>query len=82
MIPTLHPGEMLLEYLEARDMTQVDLARRTGLTPKHICEVTKCRSRITLDMALRLEPVLGRPAHFWTALQQNYDLAKARLKDA
>jgi hypothetical protein len=48
------------------------------LTPKHICEVTRGRARITLDMALRLELVLGRPAHFWTALQQRYDLAKAR----
>jgi len=50
----------------------------TDLTPKHICEVIAGRSRVTVDMALKLEYVLGRPTHFWTNLQQRWDLEKAR----
>jgi HTH-type transcriptional regulator / antitoxin HigA len=75
-----HPGELIAEYLENMSMSQRELAMRTGLTPKHICEVIKGRSRLSLDMALRLEYVLKRPAHFWTNLQQRWDLEKARAK--
>lgn len=77
-----HPGEMLSEYVNDLYpyMTQRDLARRLGVTPKHVCELFAGRARITIDLALKLELVLGRPAHFWTALQQRYDLAKARKK--
>jgi len=76
----IHPGKMLLEYLDSKDMYQAELARRTGLTPKHINRVVKGLDRVTVKMALKLEPVLGRPAHFWTNLQQRWDLAKARKR--
>lgn len=38
-IGTLHPGEVLLEYLESSGWTQRDLARRSGVTPKTISEI-------------------------------------------
>jgi HTH-type transcriptional regulator/antitoxin HigA len=73
-----HPGELIAEYLEARRMSQIEFACRIDATPKYVCELLAQRARVTVKMALRFEPVLGRPAHFWINLQARYDLAKAR----
>ena len=35
------PGEVLSYELELRDMKQQELAKRTGLTPKHIVSLMK-----------------------------------------
>lgn len=76
------PGEILEEYLENAGMSQVDLARRTGLTPKAINEIVKGKASLSHDTALRLERVLGRPAHFWTNLESQYRERRARERAA
>ncbi len=53
-------------------MTQAELARRAGLTPKAISGIIKGREPITPDTALALERVLGTPASFWCNLERNY----------
>lgn len=73
------PGETLQEELESRDMTQVELADRTGMAKKTINEIIKGKAPITPETALKLERVFGLPAHFWNNLEQNYQEAKARL---
>lgn len=74
------PGETLREYLKNVEMTQVDLARRTGLTPKHISGIIKGTAPITQETALKLEYVLGVPASFWNNLEVNYRETLTRLK--
>ncbi|WP_080672136.1 HigA family addiction module antitoxin [Bradyrhizobium japonicum] len=74
----LHPGEIVVDYLEFRGWTQRDLARRTGLTPKTISEICNGKAPITAPTALALEKVLQRPAHFWLNLQRQFDEAEAR----
>jgi addiction module HigA family antidote len=69
---------MIAEYLKSKGMRCNELARRTDCTPKHISEVLNGKARVTIDFALKLEYVLGRPAHFWTNIQQLWDLEKAR----
>lgn len=76
----IHPGELILDYIEDRGWDQRDLARRMDVTPKYICELLAGKARLTVKMALRLELVLGRPAHLWINLQSAWDLAKARKK--
>ncbi|WP_425060512.1 hypothetical protein SCACP_12370 [Sporomusa carbonis] len=73
------PGETLAEMLEDREMSQKDLANRTGLTPKHINEIIQAKAPITVDTALKFEAVLGTPASFWTNLEANYQETLARL---
>jgi len=75
------PGETLKENLEYLGMPQNELARRTGLSPKHINEIIKGKSAITEETALKLEYVLGIPASFWNNLESNYQETLARLKD-
>ncbi len=74
------PGETLEEYLCSRDMTQTDLAKRLGLTPKTVNEIVKGKAPIMPKTALGLESVFGTSARFWIALEANYQEAKARLE--
>jgi HTH-type transcriptional regulator / antitoxin HigA len=66
------PGETLLEELEAREMTQAELAERTGRPLKTINEIVKGKSAITPETALQFERVLGITATFWNNLERQY----------
>jgi len=73
-----HPGEIIVDYLESRQWSQRDLARRSGLTPKTISEICSGKASVSPPTALNLEKVFGRPAHFWLNLQRRFDEAAAR----
>jgi addiction module HigA family antidote len=66
------PGETLLETLEAIGMTLVELAERTGKSPKTINEIVKGIAPITPETALQFERVLGVPARFWNNRERQY----------
>src|ERR1051325_5391878 len=76
------PGETLAEVLESRDMSQAELAERTGLTPKTVNELVKGKAPVTPETALHLERVLGLPASFWNGLQRRFDEWQAREVEA
>jgi len=75
------PGEVLEDYLNHLGMTQAELSDRTGLAKKTINEVIKAKSPITPETALKLERVLGRPAHFWSNLERQYQEERTRLAE-
>ncbi len=79
MIPDhlTHPGEVLLDELEAREMSQVDLAKATGLSKTHISQLISCQRNVTSLMALKLEKALGIEAENWINLQSRYDRLKS-----
>jgi len=73
--PPTHPGEMLFEeFVKPLDLTQVELARRLGVSYPRLNEIIKSRRSVTPDTALRLSRVLGMSADFWLGLQQDWDL--------
>ena len=74
------PGEVLEDYLGYAGITQTTLADRTGLSKKTINEIIKAKSAITAEIALKFEHTLGRPAHFWSNLEQQYQEDKVRLE--
>jgi HTH-type transcriptional regulator/antitoxin HigA len=78
----VEPGETLAEVLEERGMTQAELARRTGLSTKHINQVIKGAASITAETALKLERVTLIPARFWTNLETQYRDAKSREEES
>lgn len=69
----IHPGETLKEVLEERNMSQQELALRTGMTPKHISTVLNCEKNISVSFAKKLEYALNIDAEFWMNLQNQYD---------
>jgi len=76
----IHPGKTLQDTLNVSNITQLDLAQRTGLTPKHINEIVQGKASITTDTALKLSSVFGMSANFWNNLQRNYEETVTRLQ--
>ena len=72
------PGEFLAEVLEARHMSQAELARRTGRPVQAINEIVKGEKALTPETALQLERALDVPAHIWTGLESRYQLVRAK----
>ena len=69
----IHPGETLAEVIEDREMSQRELAVRTGMTEKHISTVIHGQKGISAAFARKLEYALGIETAFWMNLQANYD---------
>lgn len=76
------PGETLAEVLESRDMSQAELARRAGVSAKHINLILKGSAGISSETALKLEHVLQIPARIWNALEANYQGHQSWLEEA
>ena len=75
------PGETLVETLESLEMTQADLATRTGRPLKTINEIAKGKTAITPETALQFEKVLRIPASFWNSLETKYQQALAKKRE-
>ena len=74
-----HPGRILHEqFLKPTGLSQNALAREIGVPPRRINEIILGKRGITADTALRLAGHFGNSAHFWMALQADYDLEEAR----
>jgi addiction module HigA family antidote len=69
---TVTPGEILVETLEARGMSQSELARRMGRPIKTINEIVNGKAAITPETAIQLERALGVRARFWTSLETRH----------
>lgn len=66
------PGATIKEQLINRGMSQKEFADRMDFTEKHISDLIKGEVSLTLDVANRLEMVLGVPAKFWINLEAIY----------
>jgi addiction module HigA family antidote len=73
--PPVHPGEILLEeFMNPHGMCQSEMARRIGLSHKHINEVVNCKKPISPDMALRLSRLFGTSLELWLNGQMAWDV--------
>ncbi len=75
------PGEFLEEVIEDLGMTKEELAKRMGRPASKLSHIFKGEKAITPDTAIRLEKVVGVPAHIWTGLEAEYRLALARQEE-
>jgi HTH-type transcriptional regulator/antitoxin HigA len=78
---SLPPGEVLVEALEERDMTQAELARRMARPLKTISEIATGKASITAETAIQLERAIGISAATWLGLESRYREAQARERD-
>ena len=78
---SLHPGEILQDELEARDIRKSLFAEQLGVKPGHLSELLHGRRHISATTALKLEELLGISAEYWLRVQVYYDLFVARSKE-
>ena len=77
-----HPGEVLSDEIEARGLTEKEVAAELRVTDAYLGLILKGETEVTEDFAFRLEKVLGIPMRFWLTMQQNYceDIQKIEAK--
>ena len=76
------PGELLAEEIEARGMTQRDLATLMGRSSQVVNLIVNGKKAITPQTAIQLERALGIHASIWVGLEAQYRLALARREVA
>ena len=75
----IHPGEILLEeFLKPYDVSQYELAKVIGVSPRRINEIVHGLRSITPDTALRLSRAFDVSDRFWLNLQNRFDLEVAQ----
>lgn len=73
-----HPGEVLKDEIEARELSKSETARKLGMQPGNLSELFKGKRNITAALALKLEDLLGISAEFWLNLQNRYEITTLR----
>ena len=75
------PGEIVLEeFLKPMEISQVDAARRLGISLNRLNEIVIGKRGITADTALRLAKLLKTSPQFWMRLQADWDLHHSATK--
>lgn len=69
----IHPGEILKDELDERNLSSDALANELDLSPKFIKDLINGNKRITDDIASRFATFFGTSAQFWINLQISYD---------
>lgn len=71
----IHPGEILMEdFLKPFEVSQYELAKVVGVSPRRINEIVHGLRAISPDTALRLARAFDVSDSFWLNLQNRYDL--------
>jgi addiction module HigA family antidote len=73
----VHPGEILLEELEALEISANAFAAALDVPGNRITAILNGQRGVTADTALRLSRYLGTTAEFWLNLQKSYELRVA-----
>lgn len=76
-IPT-HPGEVVKDELEARNISQREFAQRVGISYTVLNEILNARHSMSANNALLFEAALGIPADSLMQIQTKYTMQTAR----
>jgi len=69
------PGTVLKNlYMKPSKLSTANLVKQLNVSSKTIADIVHNRSRITLDLAVKLSTVFEPKPDFWLNIQSNYDL--------
>jgi len=76
-----HPGEVLLEdFFKPLGLSISEASRRLGVSRNSLSRVCRGKSRISPELALRLEKAFKPSADSWIRQQAAYDLYQSRKR--
>lgn len=78
IVPT---GEIIKEYLNYYGYTQKETCKRLDISEKHLSNVLNSNSRLTEELALKLEKLMPISANYWLTLELNYREHLAREEE-
>ena len=74
----IHPGEILKDEIEYRQISQKALAKQMGVSYSMLNEVLNGKRPVTASIALLFEAALGLDAETFVSMQARYNLQTAR----
>ena len=74
----IHPGELLKDEVEYRNIPQKRLAEQMGVSYKVLNDILNCRRPISTQTALLIEAALDIPAHILIGMQTDYNMQIAK----
>lgn len=77
----IHPGLLLKDELNAREMKQIDLAKNLGIAKNVMSGIINGKRNLTPALAVKLENAFGIKAEFWMNYQVAYEIDKIRIKN-
>ncbi len=80
-IEAFHPGEFLLEEIEARQIQKKDFANEIGIYPNNLSSIFAGKRDISATLAIKIGKVLGTSGELWYNLQSAYTFQKALLEE-
>src|SRR5688572_3843959 len=78
---TVPPGELIADFLEEEGMTQVELARRLGITTKHLNQFIAGSATLSNELAILLERVTGISSRLLNSMEADYQDFNARERE-
>ena len=81
-LPAVHPGEILVDELQAIDYSATKFAAHIGVPTNAITAIMNGERGISAEMALRLGQAFGTGERYWMNLQSYYEAKLAREKMA
>jgi len=78
----VHPGEVIKEELQARNLTQKHFAQVTGIPYTFLNDVLNTRRSVSTDFALVIEAAIGINAEMLVNMQTRYNMQIARKDKA
>lgn len=75
---TISLGAILAEDLKEMKISQKQLADQIGVPKSTINEIIKGKRKMPLEIAVKLEAVLGAPAEYWMKLQTDCEIEKKK----
>ncbi|MDR3180755.1 MAG: HigA family addiction module antidote protein [Prevotellaceae bacterium] len=74
----VHPGELIKEELEYREISQRAFAFKFGISYPMLNEILNGKRSVSIDFALLVEAALGVNAGLLVRMQTSYDLQVAQ----
>lgn len=80
-IEAFHPGEFLLEEIEARKILKKDFAKALEILPNNLSQIFVGKRNISAQLAIKIGKILETSAEYWYGMQTAFDLQKAKLEE-
>lgn len=74
-------GDFISEWMADEGVNAAELARRLGVTRKHVSELLNGKAPLSHRIALALERVTGVPARIWNQYESGYRSSLARREE-
>ena len=76
----VHPGEILREEIDERDLSATALAQALHIPANRITAILNGQRGVTADTAHRLSHYFGTTPEFWLNLQKTWELRRAAIE--